>query len=83
MAWNLCVVPFPTGHGAANREGAVHMKAIMGHVGEPPASMLLHELVALKARVAELERALATAERLAVELHDDRTAAAEKQAALA
>jgi len=34
-------------------------KALMGHVGQPPAYMILRELNALKARVAELERALA------------------------
>jgi hypothetical protein len=38
-------------------------KALMGYVGQPPAYMILRELNALKARVAELERALAVAER--------------------
>ncbi len=37
-------------------------KALMGYVGQPPAYMILRELNALKARVAELERALALAE---------------------
>ena len=33
-------------------------KALMGYVGQPPAYMILRELNALKARVAELERFL-------------------------
>ena len=37
-------------------------KALMGYVGQPPAYMILRELNALKARVAELERHLAVAE---------------------
>ena len=59
-------------------------KALMGHVGQPPAYMLLRELVALKARVAELERALAIAERemLSRRGTEDHTSR-EKQAALA
>ena len=70
---------------AAEGEGADSMsKALMGHVGQPPAYMLLRELVALKARVAELERALAIAERemLARRGTEDLTSR-EKQAALA
>jgi len=70
---------------AAEGEGADSMsKALMGHVGQPPAYMLLRELVALKARVAELERALAIAERemLARRGTEDLTSR-DKQAALA
>jgi hypothetical protein len=70
---------------AAEGEGADSMsKALMGHVGQPPAYMLLRELVALKARVAELERALAIAERemLSRRGTEDLTSR-EKQAALA
>ena len=37
-------------------------RALMGHIGEPPAYLILRELAALKARVSELERALAVAE---------------------
>jgi len=55
----------------------------MGHVGQPPAYMLLRELVALKARVAELERALAIAEREMIALRDGNLASREKEAALA
>jgi hypothetical protein len=71
--------------GAAKREGAVRMsKALIGHVGQPPAYMLLRELVSLKARVAELERALAVAEREMVALRgDEDLTSREKQAALA
>ncbi|HKF00283.1 MAG TPA: hypothetical protein VKG45_15305 [Actinomycetes bacterium] len=58
-------------------------KALMGHVGQPPAYMLLRELVALKARVAELERALAIAEREMIALRDGNLASREKEAALA
>jgi hypothetical protein len=67
------------------REGADRMsKALIGHVGQPPAYMLLRELVALKARVAELERALAVAEREMVALRgDEDLTSREKQAALA
>ncbi len=43
-------------------------KALMGYVGQPPAYMILRELNALKARVAELERALALAEEAAAAL---------------
>ena len=71
---------------AAEGEGADSMsKALMGHVGQPPAYMLLRELVALKARVAELERALAIAERemLSRRGTEDLTTSREKQAALA
>ena len=59
-------------------------KALMGHVGQPPAYLILRELNALKARVAELERALAVAER-EISLRDVERlgASAEKQAALA
>jgi hypothetical protein len=69
----------PKGRGADSMS-----KALMGHVGQPPAYMLLRELVALKARVAELERALAIAERemLSRRGTEDLTSR-EKQAALA
>jgi hypothetical protein len=60
----------PTGTIAQRRAGAVAAegrtfrmsKALMGYVGQPPAYMILREVNALKARVAELERALALAE---------------------
>ena len=59
-------------------------KALMGHVGQPPAYLILRELNALKARVAELERALAVAERESSLRDVERLgASAEKQAALA
>ena len=66
-------------------EGAFRMsKALMGHVGQPPAYMLLRELVALKARVADLERALAVAEREMIALRGDGDLTSrEKEAALA
>jgi hypothetical protein len=56
----------------------------MGYVGQPPAYMILRELNALKARVAELERHLAdTEQELALrEVEDFRTSTA-KEAALA
>jgi len=59
-------------------------KALMGYVGQPPAYMILRELNALKARVAELERALAVAER-EISLRDDEgfRPSAQKEAALA
>ena len=53
------VTPRPLLMGGASRMS----KALMGYVGQPPAYMILRELNALKARVAELERALAVAER--------------------
>jgi hypothetical protein len=70
---------------AAEGEGADSMsKALMGHVGQPPAYMLLRELVALKARVAELERALAIAEReMLARRGAEELTSREKQAALA
>ena len=59
-------------------------KALMGHVGQPPAYLILRELNALKARVAELERALAVAEREISPRDVERLgASAEKEAALA
>jgi hypothetical protein len=60
-------------------------KALIGHVGQPPAYMILRELNALKARVAELERALAVAEQ-EISLRaagDFRVPVEEKEAALA
>lgn len=71
--------------GAADGEGAFRMsKALMGHVGQPSAYMLLRELVALKARVTELEKALAVAEREMIELRGDTDLTSRtKQAALA
>jgi hypothetical protein len=70
---------------AAEGEGADSMsKALMGHVGQPPAYMLLRELVALKARVAELERALAIAEReMLARRGAEELTSREKEAALA
>jgi hypothetical protein len=59
-------------------------KALMGYVGQPPAYMILRELNALKARVAELERALAVAEReIALREVEDFATSTEKHAALA
>jgi hypothetical protein len=67
------------------RGGAFRMsKALMGYVGQPPAYLILRELNALKARVAELERALAIAEReIALREVDPLTARPEREAALA
>ena len=58
-------------------------KALMGYVGQPPAYMILRELNALKARVAELERSLAVAEQELALRDDDLRASTEKEAALA
>ncbi|HEX9343479.1 MAG TPA: hypothetical protein VF995_07685 [Actinomycetota bacterium] len=59
-------------------------KALMGFVGQPPAYMILRELNALKARVAELERALAAAEQeIALREVGDFRSSTEKEAALA
>jgi hypothetical protein len=59
-------------------------KALMGYVGQPPAYMILRELNALKARVAELERALAVAERdLTLREVEDFPTSTTKEAALA
>lgn len=58
-------------------------KALMGYVGQPPVYMILRELGALKARVAELERALAVAEREIALRGEEGLSAAEKQPALA
>jgi hypothetical protein len=56
----------------------------MGYVGQPPAYMILRELNALKARVAELERALAVAERdVALREVEDFPTSTTKEAALA
>jgi hypothetical protein len=60
-------------------------KALMGYVGQPPAYMILRELNALKARVAELERHLEVAEQelaLREEVEEYR-ASTTKEAALA
>jgi hypothetical protein len=67
-----------------DREGALRMsKALMGHVGQPPAYMILRELGALKARVAELERALAVAEREIALRSEENLTTTEKEPALA
>jgi hypothetical protein len=59
-------------------------KALMGFVGQPPAYLILRELNALKARVAELERALAVAEQeIALRDVEDLRASTKKEAALA
>jgi hypothetical protein len=59
-------------------------KALMGYVGQPPAYMILRELNALKARVAELERHLAVAEQeLALREVEDYRTSTSKEAALA
>jgi hypothetical protein len=59
-------------------------KALMGYVGQPPAYMILRELNALKARVAELERHLADAEQeLALREVEDFRTSTTKEAALA
>jgi hypothetical protein len=59
-------------------------KALMGYVGQPPAYMILRELNALKARVAELERHLAVAEQeLALREVEDFRSSTTKEAALA
>jgi hypothetical protein len=56
----------------------------MGYVGQPPAYMILRELNALKARVAELERHLADAEQeLALREVEDFRTSTTKEAALA
>lgn len=74
----------PDNGASPEREGAFRMsKALMGHVGQPPAYMILRELGALKARVAELERALAVAEREIALRSDADVTAADKQPALA
>ncbi len=59
-------------------------KALMGYVGQPPAYLILRELNDLKARVAELERALALAEReIAMRDSGDLVPSTSKEAALA
>jgi hypothetical protein len=59
-------------------------KALMGYVGQPPAYMILRELNALKARVAELERTLAlTEQELALRDVEDYRTSTTKEAALA
>ncbi len=59
-------------------------KALMGFVGQPPAYLILRELNALKARVAELERALAVAEQeIALRDVEDLRTSTKKEAALA
>jgi hypothetical protein len=59
-------------------------KALMGFVGQPPAYLILRELNALKARVAELERALAVAEQeIALRDVEDLQTSTQKEAALA
>jgi hypothetical protein len=59
-------------------------KALMGFVGQPPAYLILRELNALKARVAELERALAVAEQeMALRDVEDLQTSTQKEAALA
>jgi hypothetical protein len=56
----------------------------MGFVGQPPAYLILRELNALKARVAELERALAVAEQeIALRDVEDLRTSTRKEAALA
>ena len=57
-------------------------KALMGYVGQPPAYMILRELNALKARVAELERHLAVAEQ-ELALREGLRTSTTKEAALA
>ncbi len=59
-------------------------KALMGFVGQPPAYLILRELNALKARVAELERALAVAEQeIALRDVEELQTSTKKEAALA
>jgi hypothetical protein len=59
-------------------------KALMGFVGQPPAYLILRELNALKARVAELERALAVAEQeIALRDVEELRTSTQKEAALA
>lgn len=59
-------------------------KALMGFVGQPPAYLILRELNALKARVSELERALAVAEQeIALRDVEDLRTSTKKEAALA
>ncbi|HZC99936.1 MAG TPA: hypothetical protein VFA46_07015 [Actinomycetes bacterium] len=59
-------------------------KALMGFVGQPPAYLILRELNALKARVSELERALAVAEQeIALRDVEDLQTSTKKEAALA
>ncbi|HEX8858061.1 MAG TPA: hypothetical protein VGC06_03025 [Actinomycetes bacterium] len=60
-------------------------KALMGFVGQPPAYLILRELNALKARVSELERALAVAEQeIALrDVEELQTSTTKKEAALA
>ncbi len=59
-------------------------KALMGFVGQPPAYLILRELNALKARVAELERALAVAEQeVALRDVEELRTSTKKEAALA
>jgi hypothetical protein len=59
-------------------------KALMGFVGQPPAYLILRELNALKARVSELERALAVAEQeIALRDVEELQTSAKKEAALA
>jgi len=57
----------------------------MGFVGQPPAYLILRELNALKARVSELERALAVAEQeIALrDVEELQTSTTKKEAALA
>jgi hypothetical protein len=72
--------PKPLLMGGASRMS----KALMGYVGQPPAYMILRELNALKARVAELERHLADAEQeLALREVEDFRPSTTKEAALA
>ena len=59
-------------------------KALMGFVGQPPAYLILRELNALKARVSELERALAVAEQeIALRDVEELQTSTKKEAALA
>jgi hypothetical protein len=56
----------------------------MGFVGQPPAYLILRELNALKARVSELERALAVAEQeIALRDVEELQTSTKKEAALA
>jgi hypothetical protein len=72
--------PEPLLMGGASRMS----KALMGYVGQPPAYLILRELNALKARVAELERSLALAEQeLALRDVGDLRTSTPKEAALA
>ncbi|MFL6191631.1 MAG: hypothetical protein ACJ75E_17620 [Actinomycetes bacterium] len=59
-------------------------KALMGFVGQPPAYLILRELNSLKARVSELERALAVAEQeIALRDVEELRTSTKKEAALA